>query len=81
MWTIWDKQSDINGGSAEEFLKNNQHLTNETTIFLKSIGGRVSQVEGKNILAAVYGVDASLNDDEFIATYEAALSGKANAEG
>ena len=74
MWTIWDKTSEINGFPAEAFLARNKHLTNEEVIFLKSVNGRVTQVEGKGILAAVYNIDINLPDNEFIAEYERVIS-------
>ena len=74
MWSVWDKQTDINGFSAEDFLARNKHLQNEGTIFLKTVNGRVTQVEGKNILASVYGIDATLPNDEFIAEYERVIA-------
>ena len=70
MWSIWDKQSEINGFSAEWFLNRHKHLANEETIYLKTVNGRVTQVEGKGVLASVYGIDPNLPDDEFIAEYE-----------
>jgi hypothetical protein len=77
MWTIWDKKSEINGFSAGAFLARNKHLQNEEIIFLKSVNGRVTQVEGKMILAAVYGIDSTLSDEKFIAEYERVLSAPA----
>lgn len=74
MWTIWNKETDINGFPADAFLARNKHLTNEETIFLKSVNGRVTQVEGKMILASVYNIDPTLPDNEFIAEYERILS-------
>lgn len=74
MWSVWDKQTDINGFSAEDFLARNKHLQNEETIFIKTVNGRVTQVEGKNILASVYGIDPNLPNDEFIAEYEYIIS-------
>ena len=70
MWSVWDKQTDINGFSAEWFLDRNKFLQNEETIFIKTVNGRVTQVEGKSILASVYGIDPNLPNDEFIAEYE-----------
>ena len=70
MWTIWDKQSEINGKTAEHVFTTFKHLANEETIYIKTVNGRVTQVEGKGVLAKVYGVDPSLPDDEFIAEYE-----------
>jgi len=74
MWSVWDKTTDINGFSASDFLARNKHLANEETIYIKTVGGRITQVEGKNILAAVYGIDATLNDEEFIAEYERVIA-------
>ena len=74
MWSIWDKQSEINGFSAEWFLNRHKHLKNEGTIYIKTVGGRVTQVEGKGILASVYGIDPTLANDEFIAEYERVLA-------
>lgn len=73
MWSIWDKTSDINGYSAEWFLNRNKHLANEETIYIKTVDGRVTQIEGKSVLASVYGIDPTLPDDEFIAEYEALM--------
>lgn len=70
MWKVWDKKSNINGFSAEWFLNRHKHLANEETIYLKTVDGRVAQVEGKSILTEHYGIDPSLPDDEFIAEYE-----------
>lgn len=70
MWTIWDKKSDINGYSAEWFLNRLKHIENDDTIYLKTVNGRVTQIEGKGVLASVYGIDPTLTNDEFIAEYE-----------
>ena len=74
MWSIWDKKSDINGKSAEHVIATFKHLANEETIYIKTVNGRVTQVECKGVLASVYGIDPSLPDDEFIAAYEAKLA-------
>ena len=74
MWKVWDKKSNINGFSAEGFLNRHKHLANEETIYLKTVDGRVAQVEGKGVLASVYGIDPTLPDDEFIAAYEAIIA-------
>lgn len=74
MWTIWNKKDEINGFSAEYILGRNKHLANEDVIYLKWVNGRATQIEGKNILASVYGIDATLPDMEFIAEYERVLS-------
>jgi hypothetical protein len=74
MWSVWDKQTDINGFSAEDFLARNKHLQNEETIFVKSVNGRATQVEGKSILASVYSIDPTLENNAFIAEYERIIS-------
>jgi hypothetical protein len=74
MWSVWNKTTDINGFSAEDFLARNKHLANEETIYIKTINGRVTQVEGKNIIASVYGIDATLDNEAFIAEYERILA-------
>lgn len=74
MWYVWDKESTINGFLPSDFLARNKHLQNEATIYIKTVNGRVTQVEGKSILASVYGIDATLNDEEFIAEYERVIS-------
>lgn len=74
MWSVWDKISSINGFSASDIMVRNKHLRNEDTIFIKTEGGHVTNVEGKNILAKHYNIDPSLPDDEFIAEYERILA-------
>lgn len=81
MWSIWDKTSDINGCSAEWYLNRHKHLANEETIYIKTVDGRVTQIEGKGVLASVYGIDPTLPDDEFIAEYERITSEPAEPEG
>ena len=77
MWEIWDKQTDINGVSAERFLSTRPYFADEPTIYIKRADGRITQVQGKSILAHVYGIDATLDDEAFIAAYEAALAAPA----
>ena len=74
MWSVWDKKTDINGFSAEWFLDRHKHLQNEETIFIKTVHGRVTQIEGKGILASVYGIDPNLPNYQFIAEYEYIIS-------
>ena len=74
MWTVWNKKDEINGFSSEFILGRNRHLQNEKTIFIKTVNGRVTQIEGKNILSSVYGINADLPNDEFIAEYERILA-------
>ena len=74
MWSIWDKTAEINGYPAEYYFKIFPHLVGEETIFIYAANGRVTQVEGKGVLASVYGIDHTLPDDEFIAAYEAMMA-------
>lgn len=80
MWEIWDKKTSINGVSAEQFLLDTTELANEETIFIKYVNGRAVQVEGKGILASVYGIDPTLDNDAFIAEYEKAIAVEEIAE-
>ena len=81
MWSIWDKTSDINGCSAESVLTSFKHLANEETIYIKTVDGRVTQIEGKGILASHYNIDPTLPDEEFLAEYEHITSEPAEPEG
>ena len=74
MWSVWNKQTNINGFSADRFLAKHTHLRDEETIFIKTIDGRITNVDGKNILAKVYGIDPALPNDEFITEYERILA-------
>lgn len=77
MWTIWDKTSDINGHPAEGFLARSKFLKTEETIYIKTVDGRVTNVEGKNALASAYGIDPALSDEDFLAEYERVISAPA----
>lgn len=74
MWSIWDRKSDINGVSAEWVLNHHKFLQKETTIYIRTENGRVTNIEGKIILADNFGIDPTLSDDEFIAEYERILA-------
>ena len=74
MWTILDKTSDIDGYPAEYYFKTFNHLVGEETIYIKTVNGRVTQIEGKSILAKHYGIDPTLPDEAFIAAYEAMMA-------
>jgi len=77
MWEIWDKTSDINGVSAERYRSTRPYIEDDTTVYIKRVNGRAVQVECKPILAHVYGIDATLDDEAFISAYEAALAAPA----
>ena len=73
MWEIWNKQTPINGMSAERYLARNPDQAKEDTILIKYVNGRAVQVEGKGILASVYNLDPTLDNEAFIEAYEKAL--------
>ena len=74
MWSVWDKKTPMNGFTAESWFESFPHLKEEETVFAKIQGNRTVQIEGKNILATVYGIDPTLTNDEFIAEYERILA-------
>jgi hypothetical protein len=80
MWTVWNKKDEINGFSADFILDRNKHLANEDVIYIKTVNGRVTQIEGKMILADHYGIDPTLPNEEFIAEYERILAEPAEEE-
>lgn len=80
MWYVWDKITSINGCSADAFLARHKHLQNEETIYVKEVNGRATQVEGKGILASVYGIDINLSDEEFLNAYEAIVNPPVNPD-
>jgi hypothetical protein len=80
MWYVWDKTTDINGFSAADMLARNKHLQNEGTIYVKEVNGRAIEIEGKSILASVYGIDINLSDEEFLAAYEAIVNPPVNPD-
>lgn len=80
MWYVWDKITSINGFSATDFLARNKHLQNEETIYVKEINGRATQVEGKSVLASVYGIDYNLSNEEFLTAYENKINAPYNPD-
>ena len=71
IYEIYNGQ-DINGVNGEEFMARNTHL--KGTIFLfKTESGNISQVESKDIIADVYGIDITLDNEAFIQAYETIL--------
>ena len=74
-YKVWDKTSSINGLEQQHFLSKPPFKDYESDIIL--IYGEddtVSQVECKDILASVYGIDKTLSLDEFMAQYFAKLT-------
>ena len=74
MWIVWDKTSNINALTADEFLARNEHLATEQTIYTKVVNDKVVQVEGKANLAKLYEIDTTLDDEAFIVKYEETMA-------
>ena len=74
MWSVWDKKIGINGFSVDVIFERFNHLKDEETIFAKTVDGRVTNLEGKNILSKNYGIDPTLDNEAFIAEYERILA-------
>ena len=74
-YSLWNRKDTINGKEASYFLEQKPFKDYEGDIILiYSDNGRVSQVECKDILASVYGIDKTLSLDEFMAKYETILN-------
>ena len=74
-YKVWDKTSSINGLEPQHFLSKPPFKNYECDIIL--IYGedyKISQVECKDILASVYGIDKTLSLDEFMTQYFAKLT-------
>ena len=69
-YKVWDKTSSINGLEPQHFLSKPPFKYYEGDIILiYSDSGKVSQIECKDILASVYGIDKTLSLDEFMTQY------------
>ena len=69
-YKVWDKTSSINGLEPQHFLSKPPFKNYEGDIILiYGEDDKVSQVECKDILASVYGIDKTLSLDEFMAQY------------
>ena len=69
-YKVWDKTSPINGLEPQHFLSKQPFKDYEGNIILiYSDNGKVSQIECKDILASVYGIDKTLSLDEFMTQY------------
>lgn len=74
-YSLWNRIDTINGIEARHFLEQNPFKDYEGDIILiYSDNGKVSQVECKDILASVYGIDKTLSLDEFMTQYETILT-------
>ena len=74
-YSLWNRKDTINGIEARHFLEQNPFKDYEGDIILiYADNGKVSQIECKDILASVYGIDKTLSLDEFMAQYETILN-------
>ena len=69
-YKIWDKISSINGLEPQHFLSKPPFKNYDGDIILiYGEDDKISQVECKDILASVYGIDNTLSIDEFMTQY------------
>ena len=69
-YSLWNKKDTINGKEANYFLGQKPFKDYEGDIILiYGKDGKISQVECKDILASVYGIDKTLSLDEFMTQY------------
>ncbi len=69
-YNIWNRQDNINGVEPNHFLNQEPFKSCDCDIILiYADNGKVSNVECKDILANVYGLDVSLDIDSFMAAY------------
>ena len=74
-YKVWNKTSSINGLEPQHFLSKPPFKDYEADIILiYGEDDKVSQVECKDILASVYGIDKTLSLDEFMTQYETILN-------
>lgn len=79
-FTIWDRKSTINGVAASHFLNQTPFKGyGGEIILIYADNGRVTNVECKDILADVYGIDKALSTDSFMAQYFAKLEARNSA--
>lgn len=74
-YSLWNRIDTINGIEASYFLEQKPFKDYEGDIILiYADNGKVSQIECKDILASVYGIDKTLSLDEFMTQYETILT-------
>lgn len=74
-YSLWNRKDTINGKEASYFLEQKPFKNYEGDIILiYADNGKVSQVECKDILANVYGIDKTLSLDKFMEKYETILN-------
>ena len=73
-YKVWNRVETINGIAPSHFLNQQPFKDyNGDIILIYADNGRVSNVECKDILANIYGIDKTLPLDEFMAVYFAKL--------
>ena len=73
-YEIWNRTSKINNVDASHFLSQAPFKNyNGDIILIYADDNKVSNVECKDILATIYGLDATLDIDTFMAQYFAKL--------
>ena len=74
-YSLWNRKDTINGIEASYFLEQKPFKDYEGDIILiYGKDDKISQVECKDILASVYGIDKTLSLDEFMTQYFAKLT-------
>ena len=69
-YSLWNRKDTINGKEASYFLEQKPFKNYKGDIILiYGKNNKVSQVECKDILAKVYGIDNTLSLDEFMTQY------------
>lgn len=79
-YSIWDRQSNINGVNAGHFLSQTpfKGYAGDIILIYADDGGTVTNVECKDILAQLTGIDRNMPLDEFMAKYFSAEETKSN---
>lgn len=73
-YKLWNREETINGVAPSHFLNQSPFKNYDGDIILiYADNGRVSNVECKDILANVYGIDKELPLDDFMSEYFAKL--------
>jgi hypothetical protein len=73
-YKLWNRVEMINGVASSHFLNQQPFKDyNGDIILIYADNGKVSNVECKDILASVYGIDKTLPLDAFMAVYFAKL--------
>ena len=81
MFNIWDKETPINNMEASYFLNQNPFKNYSGDIILiYADNGKVSNIECKDILAEVYGIDVTLDTISFMQEYFKKLKDVENNE-